>query len=144
MTEHFDQRAIRRAAFILRIADHYSHDELDAALAAAPTGNPTQGRGGVAAVSRITGLARSTIGRGLNELRAGEARDADRVRRPGGGRKPLPHTGSEFGPFRRTLRNTSSPHSRRRGSMPGGGCRKAKVVRDDLLLRQTEVVENFN
>ena len=42
MTEHFDQRAIRRAAFILRIADHYSRDELDAALAAAPTGNPTQ------------------------------------------------------------------------------------------------------
>jgi hypothetical protein len=50
------------------------------------------GRGGVAAVSRITGLARSTIGRGLNELRAGEACDADRVRRPGGGRKPLTAT----------------------------------------------------
>jgi hypothetical protein len=50
------------------------------------------GWGGVAAVSRITGLARSTIGRGLNELRAGEACDADRVRRPGGGRKPLAAT----------------------------------------------------
>jgi hypothetical protein len=49
-------------------------------------------RGGVAAVSRITGLARSTIGRGLNELRAGKACDADRVRRPGGGRKPLTAT----------------------------------------------------
>ena len=24
------------------------------------------------------------------------------------------------------------------------GCRKAKVVRDDLFLRQTEIVENFN
>jgi hypothetical protein len=47
------------------------------------------GRGGVAVVSRITGLARSTIGRGLNELRAGVACDASRVRRPGGGRKPL-------------------------------------------------------
>ena len=35
MTEHFDQRAIRRAAFIPRIADHYSRDELNAALAAA-------------------------------------------------------------------------------------------------------------
>ena len=35
MTEHFDQRAIRRAAFIPRIADHYSRDELSAALAAA-------------------------------------------------------------------------------------------------------------
>ena len=50
------------------------------------------GRGGVAVVSQITGLARSTIGRGLNELRAGEACDIDRVRRPGGGRKPLAAT----------------------------------------------------
>ena len=47
------------------------------------------GRGGVAAVSRITGLARSTIGRGLNELRSGTTCDVSRVRRPGGGRKPL-------------------------------------------------------
>jgi len=47
------------------------------------------GRGGVAALSRITGPARSTIGRGLNELRAGLALDADHMRRPGGGRKPL-------------------------------------------------------
>ena len=35
MTEHFDQRAIRRAAAILKIAAHHSRDELDAALAAA-------------------------------------------------------------------------------------------------------------
>jgi hypothetical protein len=47
------------------------------------------GRGGVAAVSRITGLARSTIGRGLNELGSGATREVSRVRRPGGGRKPL-------------------------------------------------------
>ena len=38
---------------------------------------------------RATGLARSTIGRGLGELRAGQIQDVDRVRRPGGGRKPL-------------------------------------------------------
>jgi hypothetical protein len=46
------------------------------------------GRGGVSAVSRITGLARSTIRRGLNELEraAGDA-ISGRVRRPGGGRK---------------------------------------------------------
>jgi hypothetical protein len=49
------------------------------------------GRGGVTAVSRITGLARSTIDRGLAELRGEGAAAAasDRVRRPGGGRKPL-------------------------------------------------------
>ena len=47
------------------------------------------GRGGIAAVSRATGLARSTIGRGLAELRDGDELDPQRVRRKGGGRKPL-------------------------------------------------------
>ncbi len=49
------------------------------------------GRGGVAAVSGITGIARSTIGRGLTELCGEAAPDAasDRVRRKGGGRRPL-------------------------------------------------------
>jgi Rhodopirellula transposase DDE domain len=47
------------------------------------------GYGGIAAVSQATGIAASTIGRGLKEL-AGEAALAlGRVRRPGGGRKPL-------------------------------------------------------
>jgi hypothetical protein len=46
------------------------------------------GRGGVAAVAAISGAARSTIGRGLKELAAGEATPPeDRVRRTGGGRK---------------------------------------------------------
>jgi hypothetical protein len=35
MTSHFDQRAIERAAVILRVAGRYSGDELDAALKAA-------------------------------------------------------------------------------------------------------------
>jgi transposase len=50
------------------------------------------GRGGISAVSRITGVARSTIGRGLAELRAGAAAEPDRVRRRGGGRKRLTAT----------------------------------------------------
>ncbi len=45
------------------------------------------GRGGVAAVSAVTGVARSTIGRGLAELRDDEVPVSLRVRRPGGGRK---------------------------------------------------------
>ena len=47
------------------------------------------GRGGVSAVSRITGIARSTIDRGLVELRGDPERPSasDRVRRAGGGRK---------------------------------------------------------
>jgi len=47
------------------------------------------GRGGIVAVSAITGLARSTIGRGLQELRGGVSLTPGRVRRPGGGGKPL-------------------------------------------------------
>jgi transposase len=47
------------------------------------------GRGGVTVVSRITGVARSTIGRGLAELRSGVATKLGRVRRAGGGRKRL-------------------------------------------------------
>jgi hypothetical protein len=50
------------------------------------------GRGGVTAVSAVTGLARSTIGRGLAELRNGENPTPDRVRRAGGGRKPKTET----------------------------------------------------
>jgi len=46
------------------------------------------GWGGIAAVSRITGSARSTIGRGLDELEIGGAPDG-RVRREEAGRKPL-------------------------------------------------------
>jgi hypothetical protein len=49
------------------------------------------GRGGVTAVARVTGMARSTIDRGLAELR-GETLTAaapDRIRREGGGRKAL-------------------------------------------------------
>ena len=47
------------------------------------------GYGGIATVSRITGIAASTIGRGLRELAANIAPEAGRLRRPGGGRKPL-------------------------------------------------------
>jgi hypothetical protein len=47
------------------------------------------GYGGIAAVSQATGIAASTIGRGLKELAGGSDVAPDRVRRPGGGRKAL-------------------------------------------------------
>jgi len=47
------------------------------------------GYGGIAAVSAATGVAVSTIGRGLKELSALDTLTPDRVRRPGGGRKLL-------------------------------------------------------
>ena len=48
-----------------------------------------QGRGGMAQMSRITGLDRNTIARGLRELRGEQLLPHDRIRRPGGGRKPV-------------------------------------------------------
>jgi hypothetical protein len=45
------------------------------------------GYGGIAVVARATGLAESTIQRGLQDLGAREPLPADRSRRPGGGRK---------------------------------------------------------
>jgi len=45
------------------------------------------GRGGVSVVSRITGLSRGTIIRGLGEIAANRCAGPGRVRRPGGGRK---------------------------------------------------------
>jgi Rhodopirellula transposase DDE domain len=46
------------------------------------------GHGGVVAVSRATGIARSTIDRGLADLRVGVEQLGGRVRRTGGGGKP--------------------------------------------------------
>ena len=54
----------------------------------------TAGRGGVLALTRITGLARSTIDRGLQELSGAAVAEVSpgRTRRPGGGRKKLTET----------------------------------------------------
>jgi len=49
----------------------------------------TAGRGGIAAVCRATGIARSTIGRGLKELAQGSSLAVGRIRRAGGGRPSL-------------------------------------------------------
>ena len=45
------------------------------------------GRGGIERVKQATGLARSTIERGIQELGSGETLSPERTRRPGGGRK---------------------------------------------------------
>jgi hypothetical protein len=50
------------------------------------------GHGGIAAVSRVTGVAASTIGRGLKDIAAPDTLAPGRVRRPGGGRKSLVET----------------------------------------------------
>ena len=53
----------------------------------AATEAQTAGRGGISAVSEATGIARSTIGRGLADLRSAAGLQ-HRVRRSGGGRRP--------------------------------------------------------
>ena len=63
-------------------------DERGRRLFAATEAN-SAGYGGIAAVTRITGIAASTIGRGLGELADNVGLEAGRLRRPGGGRKPL-------------------------------------------------------
>lgn len=45
------------------------------------------GRGGVSAVAAATGIARSTIDRGMSELKAADRQAVGRIRRPGAGRK---------------------------------------------------------
>jgi hypothetical protein len=63
----------------------------------------TAGPGGVSAVMRATGIARSTIRRGLDELADGDTPDGERVRRAGGGRKPLSATDERLIDDLRTL-----------------------------------------
>jgi hypothetical protein len=55
----------------------------------AATEASASGYGGIAAVAQATGIAASTIGRGLKELAGETAVVLGRVRRKGGGRKPL-------------------------------------------------------
>ena len=45
------------------------------------------GHGGVTMVSKVTGIARSTINRGIAEIAENRSAGAGRVRRPGGGRR---------------------------------------------------------
>jgi hypothetical protein len=82
-----DESAIRqRFAALSPVLDERGRRRFAAAEALAA------GRGGIMAVWRATGIARSTIGRALGELRRGEALDPGRVRRPGGGSKPATQT----------------------------------------------------
>lgn len=48
-----------------------------------------EGHGGIARLSRVTGMSRTTILQGQRELIGRDPTPLDRVRRPGGGRKRL-------------------------------------------------------
>src|SRR5438874_7183832 len=80
------------------------------------------GYGGIAAVARATGMAPSTIGRGLKELAQDEP--SERVRRPGAGRKPL----SRIRHWSRISRRWSN---RRRGGIRDRRCGGPAKACDD-------------
>ena len=75
-----------------RFASLSPHLDERARRLAAATEAAAAGYGGIAAVARATGVAASTIGRGLNDLDAETPLEAGRIRRPGGGRKSLVET----------------------------------------------------
>jgi Rhodopirellula transposase DDE domain len=54
------------------------------------------GRGGIAAVSRASGISENTIRKGMREIESGDRLDGGRVRRHGGGRKPIGETDPEL------------------------------------------------
>jgi hypothetical protein len=55
----------------------------------------SHGRGGVTAVCRVTGMAQTTVRRGLRDLDAGEEWEPGRVRRPGAGRPSVAESDPE-------------------------------------------------
>ncbi|MGA8537555.1 MAG: ISAzo13 family transposase [Thermoplasmata archaeon] len=55
-----------------------------------------RGRGGVSALSRLTGFSRNTITKGIVELHSRRALPAERIRRPGAGRPRLEATDPEM------------------------------------------------
>ena len=75
--------AHRAINWFLVSADERSRRLLAGALAL------QHGRGGIALATRITGLSPHTIRRGRRELAQGASLPGRRVRRPGGGRKPV-------------------------------------------------------
>jgi transposase len=79
-----DESAIRERWLLVR-------DELDerARRIWAAAEARSHGRGGIAAVVRATGIAESTIRRGIAEVRCGERAPEGRVRRPGAGRRSI-------------------------------------------------------
>ncbi|MBK1700485.1 ISAzo13 family transposase [Thiococcus pfennigii] len=82
-----DEESVRRKYQRLRELFNERERRLWAAVESAELG-----RGGISTVARATGLSRTTIYQGLDELgqrRSGGDLRRDRVRNPGGGRKPV-------------------------------------------------------
>ena len=107
------------------------------------------GYGGIAAASAATGVAASTIGRGLKELAAPDTLPLGRVRRPGGGRKLLVEKDatllsdllalvepSERGDLMSPLRWTCKILSQLAAALVAQGHRIGRTVVGELLHKQ--------
>lgn len=81
-----DEETIRRAFELLKPNLSEQGRRLYAAAQVIALGNRS-----LAAVSRATGIARSTIGRGLRDIDQMNNISPGRIRRPGGGRKSITH-----------------------------------------------------
>src|SRR5262245_59530436 len=76
------------------------------------------GRGGIARVSRATGVSRRAIASGLDQLKAPDELEAGRIRRPGGGRKRAVETDTTL---RADLERLIDPVPEATRSRPCGG-----------------------
>jgi transposase len=77
-----DEGAIRKRFALLKGSLNERSLRLFAAVEAKMLGH-----GGITTVAKVTGVARSTIWRGIDEIDSGSRLDPERIRRPGGGRK---------------------------------------------------------
>jgi hypothetical protein len=123
-------------------------DERGRRLFAAAEAN-SAGYGGIAAVARLTGIAPSTIGRGRSELTREVELESGRLRRAGGGRKPLSVTDpallpallalvepTERGDPMSALRWTCKSLRRLAGELQAQGHRVSHTVVGELLTQQ--------
>lgn len=91
------------------------------------------GRGGISAVSAATGIARSTIRRGIGELNRGQSWEAGRQRGPGGGRKRAEQVDPRL---RSALEQMVEPESRGDPQSPlRWTCKSTRTLAKELARR---------
>jgi hypothetical protein len=97
------------------------------------------GRGGVTLVSKVTGIARSTINRGIGEIEENRSAGEGRVRRPGGGRREgrtvpvsrCPNEGVHAGAISRHLGRRKKAALVKTGPTPTSAARSSDRRRSD-------------
>jgi transposase len=97
----------------------------------------SHGYGGVSLVSSATGIARSTIRRGLVEVESDKPLSLSRVRKPGGGRKPVAYHEPSF---QEKLENLIEPLTRGDPESPlRWTCKSTRQLAEELANQGTKV-----